>query len=1132
MKYIYLLFLFFLVTPMTFAQFNPDAPWMTEFSQEDLASNRVRFQEIVDAFNAYWETKDHTVKGSGYKPFKRWENYWKYFLNQDDYLPSKSFLWNSLQQKKQQSRTMTTMAVSNWQPMGPFSYTNTGSWSSGQGRVNVVVVDPNNADTYFAGAPAGGVWKSTDSGLTWTPLSDDLGQIGVSGIAIDYNNSNIIYIATGDDDAEDTGSIGVWKSTDGGETWNETGLNPDNSPSRLTDLIINPADSDMLWVASYNGIYKSEDAGATWQLKQNGNFKALDIKPGDASIVYALKTNEMYRSSDSGDTFTQVTSGVPTASGRIVMDVTPANPEVVYLLSANLSDNFQGVYKSNDSGLTFVKTAQTGNLLESQQAWYDLALAVSDTDENHIFTGCLNIWRSNDGGDSFTRLNQWNKPNGAAYTHADIHYLQFYGGNLFVGSDGGVFRSSNNGDNFTDLTEGLQIGQYYRIAVSQLDSNIMVGGLQDNGGFAYSGGAWKNYYGADGMDTAIHPQISNLIYGFIQNGGNLYISDNAGNSRTGSVSGPSGETGNWVTPLEINREGDLFAGYAKLYKLQGGSFQAVSPNFLAKIDRLELDPLDTDIIYVAVNNDLQKSTDKGVSFSSMTSFSSNITSIEVNNENNSIVYVTTRGTAGKVFKSIDGGTNFTDITGNLPSIPKKIIKHRPEDINHSIFLGTNLGVYSRDDQTQTWEPFDTNLPNVPVSDLEISASDGNITAATYGRGVWRSDLPASTPQAVDIKLSKINIPVQGLMGCELEITPQVEVENNGTDAIGSFDLVYSIDSDTSVESTFNSAIAPGASLVVDLPQITQVKGFHTFRISANVSEDAFASNNSKSVSFLINSSSEIGEVNSFESSDQELLVVSDHGESTLWERGVPAGNILNQSSYGGTMAYATNLDGNYPDNTKAYLVSECYDLTAVSDPILTFDMAFDFEPDWDILYVEYSTDLGVTWQVLGTSNDPNWYNSSRINGDGVADNCYNCIGSQWTGLSSTLTEYRYDLSPFISESNFNFRFVFVSDQNQNNEGAVVDNIAVRSALGTKDLDEKGFMVYPNPTTGDVTIKLAQPSDFGYKISDITGKIVVSAEGSANIDTILVPMQNLQSGLYFLTIQTKEGQQLTKKLVKR
>ena len=118
----------------------------------------------------------------------------------------------------------------------------------------------------------------------------------------------------------------------------------------------------------------------------------------------------------------------------------------------------------------------------------------------------------------------------------------------------------------------------------------------------------------------------------------------------------------------------MFAGYAKLYKLQGGSFQAVSPNFLAKIDRLELDPLDTDIIYVAVNNDLQKSTDKGVSFSSMTSFSSNITSIEVNNENNSIVYVTTRGTAGKVFKSIDGGTNFTDITGNLPSIPKKIIK--------------------------------------------------------------------------------------------------------------------------------------------------------------------------------------------------------------------------------------------------------------------------------------------------------------------------------------------------------------------------------------------------------------------------------------------------------------------------
>ena len=214
MKHFYLLCLTLCFTFLSFSQFNPGAPWMSQFSQQDIKSNKIKFQDITDAFNSYWQTRDPMAKGSGYKPFKRWENYWKSYVNQDGYLPSKAFLWQTLQDKNQMSSARSTKAVSNWQPMGPFSHTNTGSWSSGQGRVNVLVVDPNNPNTYYVGAPAGGIWKSTDAGQTWTPLSDQLGQIGVSGIAVDYNNSNTIYIATGDDDAGDTYSIGVWKSTD------------------------------------------------------------------------------------------------------------------------------------------------------------------------------------------------------------------------------------------------------------------------------------------------------------------------------------------------------------------------------------------------------------------------------------------------------------------------------------------------------------------------------------------------------------------------------------------------------------------------------------------------------------------------------------------------------------------------------------------------------------------------------------------------------------------------------------------------------------------------------------------------------------------------------------------------------
>ena len=268
---------------------------MSQFSQQDIKSNKIKFQDITDAFNSYWQTRDPMAKGSGYKPFKRWENYWKSYVNQDGYLPSKAFLWQTLQDKNQMSSARSTKAVSNWQPMGPFSHTNTGSWSSGQGRVNVLVVDPNNPNTYYVGAPAGGIWKSTDAGQTWTPLSDQLGQIGVSGIAVDYNNSNTIYIATGDDDAGDTYSIGVWKSTDGGITWNATWLDPNNSPDSLTDLHINPTNSNMLWVASADGIYRSVDAGVTWEQKQSGSFKALDIKPGDPNVVYVAGSNNFYK---------------------------------------------------------------------------------------------------------------------------------------------------------------------------------------------------------------------------------------------------------------------------------------------------------------------------------------------------------------------------------------------------------------------------------------------------------------------------------------------------------------------------------------------------------------------------------------------------------------------------------------------------------------------------------------------------------------------------------------------------------------------------------------------------------------------------------------------------------------------
>ena len=1120
MKHLILLFSVFSCT-LLHAQFNESAPWMQDFNDDErLINTSLTFQEIVNAFDTYWETRDPNVRGSGYKPFKRWENYWKNFVKEDGTLPTKQELWDTWLDKKQKKNSRSVLLDnSNWLPLGPFTHINTGSWSSGQGRVNSIIVDPNNSTTYYSGAPAGGIWKSTDSGSTWTVLTDDLPQIGVSGIAIDYANSNIIYIATGDDDAGDSYSVGVFKSIDGGLTWNATGLNPGNSPYSMNDIYIHPTNSNILWVATSSGVYRTTDAGINWTNTLSGNIKDIKIKPGDPNVVYAVSQSTFYTSLDGGITFSSSGSGLPVSSGRLVIDVTPANPNVVFVLSATTGYGFQGLYKSTNSGISFSTAATSGtvgDIFESTQAWFDMALAVSDSDENEIYTGVLNVWKSTNGGTTMTKVNNWSSPTQPSYTHADIHLLRFYNGELFAGTDGGFYKSADGGSNFTDLTAGMQISQFYKIAVSKQSSEKMVGGLQDNGGHALNNNQWQNYYGADGMDTAIDPNNSDLFYGFIQQGGGLYISDDAGASVTASVGGP--ETGNWVTPLVANKEGEIYAGYSSLYKLCG-SFQVVSPSFGSNIDFLEIDDINPDNIYVAINNSLRKSTDKGASFTSVESFGSNITSIEVHNSNSDIVYVTTSGSSnGKVYRSDDGGLNFTDMTGSLPSVTKNIIKHQDFHSQNPLFLGTSLGVYRYDDSSKVWEAFDNGLPNVSVTDLEINYNDSNITAATYGRGIWQSDIEVET-LTDELSLESIQ-GADATIACGDLSSVQVEVKNLGTNTINSIDVDYDLDG-TNNSFTWNGNLVAGATTLIDIPTLTLTTGFHSLNITTTFNNDSFGSNNVSNAKFYANEIGSYNIVNDFETLDDELIVFDEGLCGSYWTRGVATGSVLNSS---GNNVYGTELSGNHADNVKSYLFSECYDLTNVTSPTLKFDMAFDLEFNWDIMYVEYSTDGGANWNVLGTSSDPNWYNSNTL----PSTNCLNCPGAQWTGTDATLQEYSYDLSAFEGQSSLTFRFVFHADQSVNQEGVILDNFTVAGTLGIDDFELSGFQIYPNPSKNIFNIKLKNTNEFEFEIYDLTGKIIVD-KTKVSGNYYQLDMSSYSNGMYFINIKAN-NKSATRKLM--
>jgi len=790
-------------------------PWVDEMLKED-----ANFNQIKQAFDQEWSGKQY-VKGKGWKQYQRWQAFWETRLLPDGSFPDfKTAFHNYQQYMSANGMAKSIQNAGNWSPMGPFTYNNTDSWSPGLGRVNFIIEDPNNANIIYVGAPAGGVWKSTDSGTTWTPLGDELAVMGVSSIAISAANSNVIYLATGDADGGDTYSIGVLKSTDGGLTWAEVG----NIGGNLRDIVVDPADEDIAYVASNGGVYKTIDGGLNWVELLSGSYRDLALKPGTASTIYAATSSEVRYSMDSGTTWT-VSTGIPSGGSRIAMAVTPANNNYVYVLRADGNGDYGGIYRSNNSGVSFSPRNTNTDVFDgSSQSWYDMAIGASATDAESIFTGVLNVWRSTNGGTSLSALNSWSNPGGAAYTHADIHFLRGYGNKIYCGSDGGIYRSTNNGSSFTDLTDGIQIGQFYRIGGSRNDVTTIAGGLQDNGGYVYNNTSWKVYYGADGMEAAISPFNSNLIYGMIQNG-NLYRSTNGGNSNQG-LGRP--EAGRWVTPMQFDPNANrIVAGYNDLHEYNGGWNQLSTYNFPELLRSIEFYDGNSDVIYVATNEQIYRTVNNGTNFTEVTNnltgiLSGNIiTSIEVDPADSMRVWVSISGfTDGvKVAYTSNGGTSWTNVSGTLPNLPCNVVKYESSSaIPNALYVGMDIGVYYRDDALGDFIPFMVNLPNVIVNDLELNEASGMIRAGSYGRGVWESGSYSISVLSDDAGIAEITHPTGAFCGDSFD--PEITLRNYGTSPLTQVDINYQIGNGTVSTINWTGNLASWTSLDITLPTVT------------------------------------------------------------------------------------------------------------------------------------------------------------------------------------------------------------------------------------------------------------------------------------------------------------------------
>ena len=396
----------------------------------------------------------------------------------------------------------------------------------------------------------------------------------------------------------------------------------------------------------------------------------------------------------------------------------------------------------------------------------------------------------------------------------------------------------------------------------------------------------------------------------------------------------------------------------------------------------------------------------------------------------------------------------------------------------------------------------------------------------------------------DVSLKKIVQPMS--VACGSSHNSILTFENAGTNIITSVTISYSIDGGNPLNFYWSGSLSTCQTIDYPISIGSLPRGTHTIDYTTTSSGDGNSDNDTKSTLILVNDAGTVNSINTFESVSNNLISFDKGNTNYLWERGQAAGSILNSNVSGGSNVYGTNLTGFYPDSMTSYLVSQCYDLTQFQNPMIKFDMAFDLEPDYDYINVEYSTNGGTTWSILGdATTGSTWYNSTNIPND---INCENCVGAQWTGaggdanlnggLNSNKTNYSWNMPDFgyggaTPQSNIIFRFNFVSDAGVTNEGVIIDNFVITGTplLANSENNFETFTISPNPSNGNILIRLSSSEEVKVDLFDIRGRKCFNAiyENSNTFFNKEINLGQLEKGIYLLNV-ISDGKTATKKVI--
>jgi photosystem II stability/assembly factor-like uncharacterized protein len=727
------------------------------------------FHQADSSFRTVFNPDSSPGKGMGWKPFNRFEWFYGQRLTPGvdvDPVAARMQAWEA----KRADRTPNRSLDENWSSIGPTNYA---------GRVLSIAWNPSNTNIIYVGSASGGLWKTTNGGTSWTALTDDLPSLAIGSVALDPNNSNIVYIGTGEGsfNVDAVFGAGVFKSTDGGSTWSTTGLSWSQSQNRaINKIIVDPNNSQIIYAAcnsSVGGIYKSTNGGTSWTLYHTGDVKDLEMHPDSSNVLYCANgypwgttSNGIYKSTNGGVTWTQLTSGLPAGSGvgRIELSICESTPTTIYAgysQTISAGAGLYGIYRSTNGGASWTLQATTPNMYAGQ-GWYNLVVQAHPTDANQVWSNGVDAYRSTNGGVSWSRMTVYSyNESHSQYAHADHHAMAYMPGNsntIILGTDGGLFKSTDGGTSWSSLNTGLVTYQYYAICNDNLQPNVAYGGTQDNGTNKYNNSqTHTRVLGGDGAYCNVDFTNSNIVYAGTQRGTH-YKSTNGGSSFSSIQSGISG-SGAWVTPrvMDPTNPNILYTGTNLVYKTTNGgaSWTAITPaldaSYLSHIAVAPSDPNTIYICYEGYDGKVFKTTDGGANW---TNIESGIperypTHLAVDPTNRDIVYCAVSGYgSGHVYKSTNGGSTWNNSSTGLPDLPTNCIVIDQSDGN-KMYAGNDLGVYYSSNAGASWSDFSTGLPNVVVDFLALHPSTGTLRAGTHGRGMWETatSAPSLTVQS-------------------------------------------------------------------------------------------------------------------------------------------------------------------------------------------------------------------------------------------------------------------------------------------------------------------------------------------------------------------------------------------------